>query len=71
VVSRHFFDAPTVEDMVYLTINQRSGNDSPRFMGINSRRRSLCPLDVETSRYSSPDKLGMVAKRGLVGSLQN
>ena len=37
----------TVEDIVYLTTNQRSGNDSPRFMGINSRWRCLCPLDVD------------------------
>ena len=45
------FDAPTVEDMVFLTITQRSGKDSPRFMGINSRRRSsLCPLDVNSNR---------------------
>ncbi len=41
------FGAPTVEDMVYLTTNQRSGNDSPRFMGINSRWRCQCPLDVD------------------------
>ena len=33
-----------------LTTNQRSGNDSPHFIGINSRRRSLCPRDVETGQ---------------------
>ena len=38
--------------MACLTTNQRSGNDSPRFMGINSRRRSLCPLDVDSVENS-------------------
>jgi hypothetical protein len=59
------FDAPTVEDMVFLTINQRSGKDSPRFMGINSSRERVKSRPFAALQDRPSERDGSARERGL------